>query len=156
MQIDFLANHLGFVEQLAAWHHSQWSYLHPGETLEERTERLRTKCTHGGIPTMLVAFDKEELIGSAGLGALDMETRRDLTPWLASVFVARRRRGKGFGAQLVGRAEQEARKAGVAELYLYTPDVTEFYRKLGWRSHLQVHYRGRDVTIMAKSLAAKG
>ncbi len=152
MEIDYLANHLEFVEQLAAWHHSEWAYLHPGETLEGRTERLRDKCTRGGVPTMLVAFDGDELIGSAGLVQYDMDIRRDLRPWLASVFVARRHRGKGVASLLVRRAEGEATKVDVTQLYLYTPDAMELYRKLGWRSHLQVNYHGRDVTIMTKAL----
>ena len=152
MEIDYLASHMGFVEQLAAWHHSEWAYLHPGETLAGRIERLRGKCTAGGIPTMLIGFERNELIGSAGLVQCDMDTRRDLRPWLASVYVAKRHRGRGCASRLVRGAEDEARAAGVAQLYLYTPDAMDLYRALGWRSHLQVRYHGRDVTIMTTTL----
>jgi hypothetical protein len=50
-----------------------------------------------------MAFIEGALFGSAMLIAHDMDTRMELSPWLAGVFVAPKRRGCGVGAALVRR-----------------------------------------------------
>ncbi|HVB84220.1 MAG TPA: hypothetical protein VND63_05020 [Rhodanobacteraceae bacterium] len=81
MRIGYLADHPGFVDELAALHFAEWSWLRPNETLAERTHRLRLCCGRGGVPTVLVAVAGENVCGSAMLVAHDMETRPDLSPW---------------------------------------------------------------------------
>lgn len=88
-------------------------------------------------------------MGSAAITANDMETRPELTPWLASVFVAPEFRNRGVGSRLVMHVMQQAKDAGVDTLYLFTPDRVSFYEKLGWRTFNEEFYRGHLVTIMS-------
>jgi hypothetical protein len=99
-QIGYLANHEAFIPELARLHYAEWSSLRPGESLEGRTQRLRASCGHASIPTVIVAFSDAGLLGSAMLTAHDMDTRMELSPWLAGVFVVREHRGKGIGSAL--------------------------------------------------------
>jgi hypothetical protein len=87
MRIEYLADHPGFILPLARWHHEQWAYLRPDDSVEARVARLRAACGRGEVPTAFVAFSDAILLGSAMLVAHDMETRMELTPWLAGVFV---------------------------------------------------------------------
>ena len=82
----------------------------------------------------------------------DMQTRLDLTPWLAAVYVAPERRGAGIGSLLVRAAEDVARRLGVGRLHLFTPDRERFYARLGWHTVEQSHYDNHPVVIMARSL----
>jgi len=152
MEIVYLADHLEFLPMVAHWHHQEWAYLRAGDTLEARMERLRNECGHSEIPTTVVAIDDGAVLGSAMLIEHDMDSRLDLSPWLASVFVAPERRRQGIGAALVRRIIEEARVLGERRLYLYTPDAEEFYAREGWRLIERTPYKGKDVTVMSYDL----
>jgi predicted N-acetyltransferase YhbS len=109
MQIQYLADHPAHISELARLHFEEWSYSYPGESLEGRTARLRSSFGRNAIPSVVVALEDEELLGSAMLVAHDMDSRPQLTPWLAGVFVKPHCRGKGIGSALVRRIEAEAR-----------------------------------------------
>ncbi len=149
MRIDYLAEHPEFIATLAGWHHNEWAYLRPGESLEARTTRLRAACGREEMPTVFVAFSGSTLLGSAMIVAHDMDTRMELTPWLAGVFVAPDYRRKGIGSALVGRVVQCARLLGVKRLYLYTPSAEQMYSRLGWSTVERTSYRGADVVVMS-------
>lgn len=150
MTIAYLADHPEFISTLAKWHHEEWAYLRPGESLEGRTARLRKCCHHRQIPTVIVAFTASILYGSAMLVANDMETRMEWSPWLAGVFVLREHRRGGIGTALVRRIVEEATGLGVQRLYLYTSSAEHFYARQGWALIEHTNYRGADVAIMSR------
>ena len=130
MEFVYLADHPQFLPTLAEWHHAEWGYIRPGDTAEARLQRLEAECGHREIPTTIIAVEKNQLLGSVMLLEEDMETHKQLSPWLASLFVASNRRREGIGAALVGRLIEEARALGVQRLYLYTPSEEKFYLSL--------------------------
>jgi GNAT superfamily N-acetyltransferase len=150
MQIEYLADHPLLVPKLARLHFEQWGYLRPDESLEHRTRRLEASCGRGGVPSVVVALEGGALCGSAMLLANDMETRPDLTPWLAGVYVVAACRGRGYGSALVRRVESEAAAFGVERLHLYTPDSVDFYSRLGWDLDERCEYLGQEVAVMSK------
>jgi GNAT superfamily N-acetyltransferase len=159
-QIDYLADHPDAIPTLARWHHEQWKHLSPGDTVEQRIARLEAHLFKEQIPTTFVALPlletrpgraaSEGILGSASLIAHDMDTRPNLSPWLASVFVAAEHRGQGIGTALVRRVIEEAQTLGVPNLYLFTtPDKRSFYTRLGWELTERTRYRGYAQIIMA-------
>jgi N-acetylglutamate synthase-like GNAT family acetyltransferase len=154
MHVDHLADHPQLIPQLAALHFEQWGYLRPDETLEQRTRRLEAACGRDAIPSVFAALDDNgALLGSAMLVARDMDTRPELTPWLAGVYVVADSRGRGLATALVRRVEQEAAALQVERLYLYTPSAEDFYVRLGWTLIERADYLGQQVAIMSKKLA---
>jgi GNAT superfamily N-acetyltransferase len=153
MQVGYLADHPEFIPTLAHWHHREWAYLRPGDSVEARIERLRRCCGHREIPTVVIAFADGALFGSAMLVAHDMDTRMELSPWLAGVFVAPERRRCGIGAALVRRVIDDATTLGVRRLHLYTPSTEQFYSRLGWSLLERTSYRGTDVVVMSYECA---
>lgn len=149
LQIGYLADHQDFIPTLAKWHHQEWAYLRPDESIEARTTRLRGCCGHREIPTVVIAFMGDALFGSAMLVAHDMDTRMNLSPWLAGVFVSPERRGRGLGAALVHRVIKEARGLGIERLYLYTPGAEQFYARRGWLVEERTTYHGANVVVMS-------
>lgn len=137
---------------LAKWHHQQWADLNPGFSLEQRLDMMQAYLGDYPIPSTYVAVDTEPM-GSAALIANDMDSHPEWTPWLASVFVAPAYRNQGIGGRLVRHAMDRAKAAGIAGLYLFTPDREDFYRRLGWRVLATEHYRGHAVTIMHADLS---
>lgn len=149
VHIAYLADHPAFIPTLARWHHAQWSYLDVGVSVEQRAVRLQAHLGRRQIPTTFVVLRRDTLLGSASLIAHDMDTRMDLSPWLASVYVAPEHRGQGMGTALVRRVVEEAKALGVETLYLFTPDKEGFYARLGWSVLERASYRGTQVVVMA-------
>jgi len=150
-RIESLADHPQFIPTLATWHRAQWSYLDVGVSVAQRAARLRT---HGrdGVPMTVVALSGDTLLGSASLIAHDMDTRNDLSPWLASVYVAPPHRRRGVGSALVREIVASAAEVGFPALYLFTPDRARFYERLGWHILEHVVYRGYAQVLMSISL----
>lgn len=152
-RIEYLQRHSAAIPVMAAWFHREWGHFYPERSLQD-VEQLIAERTHTDrIPLTLVAYDDEELVGSVCLKQYDMDDRRDLTPWLAGLYVKASRRGEGIGRQLVAAIEQRARELGIETLYLFTPASEGFYRQLGWTWQEDVTYHGYAATIMFKPLA---
>ena len=150
--IHYLADQVDLVPTLAEWFYQQWSYLNPGDSIPKRVERLQKRCRRGEIPTTFVGLVRGRLVGSASLIASDMDSHPELTPWLASVFVASEYRKRGFGSSLVRRVMDEARSLGIPTLYLFTPDQEALYFRLGWRLRARETYRVERVALMETHL----
>jgi len=148
MEILNLGERKEHLAALAAWHHKQWAYLHENDSVERRIAELTDEFDSNGIPRTFVAVSGDLLLGSASIIVYDMDTRMDLTPWLASVIVAPEQRRKGIGSALVRHVMKEAQKLGLQRLYLFTPDRAEFYERLGWSRFESIEYHGHPVEIM--------
>lgn len=146
--IDYLADHPEAVPVLAQWQHDEWGQANSADTAEARKAYLEGACQRDRIPLTVVALDNGEVLGSASLVSQDMETRAELTPWLASVFVGKPYRRKGIGAALVRRIMDEAGKLEVPLLYLYTVHSEKFYAALGWTLSEYASYHEHTVAIM--------
>jgi GNAT superfamily N-acetyltransferase len=130
-----------YIPILADWHHHEWASLNPGQTVDQRIESMQAYLSDDLIPSTFIAKGTH-LMGSAAIIESDMDNRPELTPWLASVFVAKEFRNRGVGSRLVKHVMDEARKAVIKELYLFTPDRVSFYERLGWRFLDYEEYRG--------------
>jgi len=152
LRIVALADRPDVIETLAAWHHAQWGDLNPQRTLEDRIERLRGHLGDDDIPATFVGFENETLLGSASIVRCDLQQRADLTPWLASVYVAPQFRGGGIGNALVQCVEDHARSLDVERLYLFTPDRQAFYARRGWARMGEDELAGRRIVLMSLKL----
>jgi GNAT superfamily N-acetyltransferase len=120
IRIDYLADHADAIPMLAQWHHEYWHRVTPHLSVEERIEGFRVRVARRQTPCGFVAVLDGAVVGMASLVAHDMETRSELTPWLATVLVAPSYRGRGIGSALSERVVEEARAIGFAKLYLVT------------------------------------
>lgn len=144
MKIESIADRLDLLDILVEWHRDQWG--------PEWAEQVRHSISRDGIPTIYVATDEDELLGSAMLVYEDMTTRKDLSPWLGGVYVEPSRRGQGIGTALVRHAMEQAGRMGISRLWLYTPASQSMYERLGWRYVSREDYLGETVTIMCLDL----
>lgn len=82
----------------------------------------------------------------------DLDTRPDLSPWLASVFVRPDLRGNGIASRLVEAVAREAKARGFEELFLFTPDRQRLYARLGWVEIGRDRDLDEDITLMRRAL----
>lgn len=83
----------------------------------------------------------------------EIDAKHDLTPWLASLYVAPEFRNQGIGAALVRAIQQHARGVGCGELHLYTSKAEAFYARLGWIARERFDWHGERLTLMTRRLA---
>jgi GNAT superfamily N-acetyltransferase len=155
MRIASIAAHLDLLPTIAQWHWDEWGHLDPAGSLATWTEGLSERTNRDRIPATFVAFVGDVPVGSAVLVEHDMDTRTDLSPWLAGLFVLPAHRRAGIASALVKYAAQQASAFGVRTLYLYTHSAAGLYASLGWREFGREHYEGREVTLMSIELPAK-
>lgn len=149
MKIEPLGEHPDLVTLTCEWHLAEFDPEGDMDFwLRARTEEAR----HDGLPCAWVAFADGEPVGSVSLVECNMDTRKDLTPWLAALFVLPEHRGRGIGAALVERCEREAALTGAIRLYLYTERAANYYKRLGWAVVSEETYEEERVTVMAKEL----
>lgn len=152
MQIAYLADHPQYIPTLAEWQYEEWGHLNPGDSVQGRIERLSQHQGRPGIPTTLIAVENDTVLGSAGLVINDLRTHPDLTPFLASVFVAPAHRRRGVATALVTQVKAVVQQLGLPVLYLITPDQQQLYARLGWQAQSDIEYRGEAVTLMVAHL----
>jgi GNAT superfamily N-acetyltransferase len=152
MEITYLADHKDVIPILARLFYQEWGYLYPDRALEDVERLIGERANKNKIPIALVVFDGNELLGTVCLKTHDMDTRPDLTPWLAGLYVVSPRRRQGIGMTLVSAIEKKARELGVQQLYLYTPESERFYSRLGWHVKERTEYCSYPVTVMEKKI----
>lgn len=151
MQILSLKEKPDYIPTLAQWHHSEWQHLNPGQSLQDRIDKMQAYLNDDFIPSTYIALE-DMLLGSASIVKHDMDTRKDLSPWLASVYVEPAHRRKGAGSALVQHVMDEAMARGIKTLYLFTEDETDYYQQLGWYTYEKANYRGHKIQIMSTDL----
>ena len=78
----------------------------------------------------LVLLDDEKLIGFISMFEEDMDERKDLKPWYATMYVKKEYRGLGYSKILNEAILDEANKRGFDKLYLKTT-LDNYYEKFG-------------------------
>jgi predicted N-acetyltransferase YhbS len=152
VEIAYLADRPEAIDIVTRWLYDEFSYLVPGKTVGDVKVSLMARMNRDVLPLSIVASDGGEVAGTASLKLGDMDTRDDLSPWLAGLYVDRTRRNRGVGTLLVKSIQEIARQFGYGELYLYTPGASGFYHGIGWKTLEEATYKSRKVVIMNYAL----
>ncbi|WP_128100990.1 GNAT family N-acetyltransferase [Paenibacillus sp. DCT19] len=91
----------------------------------------RSVETESDVPRFYVMLDGERIIGGYALLRSDLNSRQDLFPWFACLYVEPEYRGKKLGEQLQNHAIREVQTKGYDKLYLCT-DLTDYYEQNNW------------------------
>ncbi len=133
------------------WLWEEWA-RRKGRTIEQVTARLATLRATIGPEQGFVVLDGETPAATASLVHHDLDTRPDLTPWLAGVYVDPPFRGRGHAVRLVRAVENAATAGGVRRLWLHTEHSAELYAKLSWIADGPEVDHFHAVTLMHRDL----
>lgn len=150
LRIVSLTERPDLVPVVAFWQWKEWGEPR-GRLLGSVTTDV-TELVGSSIEAGFVMLDGEHAVGTACLTAADLDTRPDLSPWLASVFVEPSQRGRGIASALVRTVEQTALRIGYPTLWLFTWDTAPLYRRLGWEQVGVERHHGELVTLMRRDL----
>jgi GNAT superfamily N-acetyltransferase len=130
------------LHQLREWLEAEWGHIDPFEgNYPEVT-----------IPSPLVAVDEQSsLLGGLIFGSFAKPGSSEIAVWVNAVLISPTQRKKGIASQLLQRAEVEAKRFEISELFVLS-EYPELYSKLGWQ------YVGldssRNETILTKRLVS--
>lgn len=87
--------------------------------------------TKDAIPRFYIALENGQIVGTYAILRNDINSRQDLFPWLACLYIDPAYRGNSNGKQLMEHGLQETARLGYKKLYL-TSDLEGYYEKYGW------------------------
>jgi GNAT superfamily N-acetyltransferase len=110
-----------------------WEQWGSDSNLNFYKDCIENSCaTESDIPRFYLALEDQRVIGAYALLRSDLNSRQDLFPWFACLYVDPEHRGHKLGAMLQDHAIQQAGLKGYDRLYLCT-DLTEYYERNHWK-----------------------
>lgn len=145
-------NYLKHVPQhavlVARWLQDEWGDDYPDAVFSDWLKGVESRLHDDAIPLTVVALENGIAVGTASIYISDMGGYKELTPWLAAVYVKEGSRRRGIGSILVRRILQVARALGIERLYLFTPDQCGFYERIGWKLMETTRFLDKQVYVM--------
>lgn len=119
---------------LGGWAYGEW-YAGRDVPRAAVIESYRRRAVeHDELPIAWVAVDGDRPAGMVSLKPEDLWSRRDLGPWLASLYVDPPHRTRGIATRLVETVVASSRDRGLARIFLFRSHewLDDFYLKRGW------------------------
>ncbi|WP_079909906.1 GNAT family N-acetyltransferase [Paenibacillus sp. 32352] len=88
--------------------------------------------SEGGLPFTFLLLKDNQIIGFYQLIQHEFVRRKDLTPWIAPLFIDEQERGQAYGSVLLEHARNIAGQMGYKKVYLATDHIL-YYEKYGFR-----------------------
>ena len=153
MDFALLADRPEAIPILARWYFDQWGERSPGSTVATMCSILETYLNRTAIPLLVLAVDRDEILGVASLKYREMDLYPDREHWLGGVYVPTVHRSRSVGSHVVENVVERARRLNVSTLHLQTERLDGgMYGRLGWEPAERVTYRGREVLVMERTL----
>ncbi len=130
-EIVYLADHPEHIHTIAEWIYNQWADKSK-KTLNEVIESFKKRCVKNKIPLTLIALADNECVGTVTIYKNDLKTRKNLEPWLGSLYVLPSHRKKGVGEKLTNQVIEILKQLGFEKVYLRTEEKADYYSKRGW------------------------
>lgn len=145
--IGFLADHLHTIPTLVKWFRAQWSDYYADMSDEEMTQDFLEDISRNSIPTRLVAFEANEVVGTIVLRGSGTETFPEHEPELGGLYVVETQRGHGIGTDLVQAGMKLARDQGYTAISATTVKAAGILERLGWEFIKTVQYPDGEVSL---------
>ena len=134
--IEPLSNYSEYALICAHWSYSQW-YLKRAVPFQAVINDYKNRINNQDLPITYIAVYNSMPIGMASLKEHDLWNRKDLTPWLASLYVIPECRNMGVGEKLIQTIVFEAHKREFHSVFLFLGQkekntLQTFYIKRGW------------------------
>ena len=151
--IQLLADNEQLVAAIGDLRWREWGHAPEPEDLDWWVNVTAREAGRDRIPITWVAIDERGgALGAVGLGAFDLEERRDRSPWVLGMIVRPDRRGIGIGSLLLAHLEAWAGIHAYKQVWVASGSpAIGFYRKCGWQlSETIERASGETVSVLTK------
>jgi RimJ/RimL family protein N-acetyltransferase len=131
--IGFLADYPDTVPTLASWFRDQWPDYYTNWSQAEMEQDFLEDASRNCLPSRLVAFESNELVGTIVLREHGTETLPEFQPELGGLYVVESHRGHGIATELVRAGMKLALGQGYETVYATTVVAAGILERLGWQ-----------------------
>jgi GNAT superfamily N-acetyltransferase len=135
IKIELLKNHPDYAPILAFWAYQEW-YQQRSIPFDLVIKSYKGRARSEKIPITWIAVEDGIPVGMASLKENDIWSRKNLNPWLASLFVLPEYRKRGIGFMLINQVIEKSKLLQHPLLYLFTDHnnnrLERYYSKSGW------------------------
>ena len=150
--IDFLVDHLDTIPTLTKWFRDQWSDYFANWSDEDMMKDFLEDISRNSLPSRLVAFESNELVGTIVLRESEAETLPERQPELGGLYVVESYRGHGIGTELVRAGMKLAHEQGYSTISAKTVKAAGILERLGWEFIKTVQYPDGEVSLYSCKL----
>ena len=149
LSVSPLAKVPSFAPALAAAHAQEWGHLYTNWNQEAALLEFKMEKEGSDLPVTWVAHHPSgALMGSVSLVLDDLPGHSGLNPWVASLFVFPKFRGRGLGKVLTQKALDFLCQQQHPHAFLFTQDKAPFFSKFQFTVHAKTQAQGKKVTLM--------
>jgi len=154
ISIAYLQDYPHYAAICAQWSHTQW-YLKRDIPFTLNIKAYEARCNKDSLPLTIIALDNDLPVGMATLKEDDLWHRKDLNPWLASLYVLPEFRNQGIGKNLINEISLGAKRIGHSSLYLFLDHrekeiLHEYYSQQNWNFLEDDHDNDNNQTSIFK------
>lgn len=121
------------LQMLIELHYNYWVRFNP-KMIKENTEYKFLKLyTTDNLPIGIVLVDDfENIVGFCVLKKENLKKYPDIYPWVSNLMILEKYRNNGYGKLLLSYAEEILKDLGYKRMYIWTDQVPDFYKKIGF------------------------
>ena len=149
--VDDLSLHPRFIPQLADAFFAEWPEW-CARVGRSAVEAIFASRPAGSLPVVLVAHDRDRLLGTVALRPWFADEPMDETPWVRQLLVLPQHRGHGVYPALAGAIEGRARELGFKRLHAATNRIAPLLTRQGWVVFREVEVEGEKLAWLRKTL----
>jgi GNAT superfamily N-acetyltransferase len=132
IQIEYLSDQPLHIAEVSRLWYAEWGNKADPMGEEQQLNSVMAKANRGSVPFILIAIIANTLADTAPVFAKDLDSRPDLTPWLAAVVTKAAFRIQRVAEQLIGTAASECHRLGYERIYLRTEVADNYFAHRGW------------------------
>lgn len=145
--IGFLADYPDTVPTLASWFRDQWPAYYADMSQEQLEQDFLEDASRHRLPSRLVAFESNELVGTIVLRENGTEALPKFQPELGGLYVLESHRGHGIATELVRAGMKLALDQGYETVFATTVVAAGILERLGWEFIKTVIHQDRQLAL---------
>lgn len=120
-------------------HYNYWKKFNPKMVRENTEYKFLELYTKNELPFGIALLDENDnIIGFCVFKLENLKKYPDIYPWLSDIMILEEYRGRGYGRILISKGEEILKELGYEKVYIWTDQVPDFYKKLGYKYKLRV------------------